>query len=175
MMNTIRKLQKAITKSPMETGVIAVMVLMLGSFVLPSSVDASTNLNPVNDKSTALEISAMQNQTKDFGVLPTAKDRKGVSVRYMQVSAYTSRVQECDSTPFITASNTHVRDGVVATNQLPFGTRIKMPELYGDKVFIVEDRMNTRYKNNVDIWMDDLSVAKHFGRKTVKIEIYKSK
>lgn len=173
MMNTILKFQKAIAKSPLEVGVMAVMVLMLGYFTLPFNVDASTNLSTYNAKSVAMQIAAMQNQTKDYGALPIAKDRDGVSVRYMQVSAYTSRVQETDSTPFITASNTRVRDGVVASNQLPIGTRLKMPELYGDKVFIVEDRMNTRYKNNVDIWMDDLSAARKFGRKTVKIVIFK--
>lgn len=172
-MNTLRHIPTYIKASPVESGVVAVMILALGYFAMPLNVDATTNLGVLADKTVALEVAAMQNQTKDFGTLPTNDDREGVSVRYMQVSAYTSRVEECDSTPFITASQTHVRDGVVATNQLPFGTRIKMPELFGDKVFIVEDRMNTRYKNNMDIWMDDLSVARKFGRKTVKIEIYK--
>ncbi len=149
------------------------MIMALGYFVLPLNVAATTNLGILADKTVALQVAAMQNETKPFGTLPTNEDREGVSVRYMQVSAYTSRPEETDSTPFITASNTHVHDGTVATNQLPFGTRIKMPELFGDKVFIVEDRMNTRYHNNVDIWMDDLSMARKFGRKTVKIEIYK--
>jgi len=173
MINTLRHIPTYIKASPVESGVVAVMILALGYFAVPLSVDATTNLEAPADKSVTLEVAAMQNVTKDYGTLPENKDREGVSVRYMQVSAYTSRVEECDSTPFITASNTHVRDGIVATNQLPFGTRIKMPEIYGDKVFIVEDRMNTRYKNNMDIWMDDLSAARHFGRKTVKIEIYK--
>ena len=172
-MNTLRHIPTYIKASPVESGVVAAMILALGYFAMPLNVDATTNLGVLADKPVALQVAAMQNQTKDFGTLPTNEDREGVSVRYMQVSAYTSRVEECDSTPFITASQTHVRDGVVATNQFPFGTRIKMPELFGDKVFIVEDRMNTRYHNNVDIWMDDLSVARKFGRKTVKIEIYK--
>ncbi|MFA5947266.1 MAG: hypothetical protein WC813_04590 [Patescibacteria group bacterium] len=173
MINTLRHIPIYLKASPVESGVVAVMILALGYFALPLNVDATTNLGINADKTVALQVAAMQNQTKNFGALPENKDRDGVSVRYMQVSAYTSRVEECDSTPFITASQTHVRDGVVATNQLPFGTRIKMPEIYGDKVFIVEDRMNTRYKNNMDIWMDDLATARHFGRKTVKIVVFK--
>ncbi len=172
MMNTFRKLKNVIKKSPVETTVIAVMVLTLGYFAIPVTVNASTNIGSASEKAIALQVAAMQNETKDYGTLPVAGDRPGVYTRKMQISAYTSRVQECDSTPFITASNTHVHDGTVATNQLPFGTRIKIPALYGDKIFVVEDRMNTRYTNNVDIWMDDLTAAKHFGRKNVTVEIY---
>jgi 3D (Asp-Asp-Asp) domain-containing protein len=175
MINIIRHIPTYLKASPVESGVIAVLVLALGYFALPLNVDATTNLGALTDKTVALQVAAMQNETKDYGTLPVADLRGAPVVKYMQVSAYTSRVEECDSTPFITASQTHVRDGVVATNQFPFGTRIKMPELYGDKVFIVEDRMNTRYTNNVDIWMDDLTAARHFGRKTVKIEVYRAK
>ncbi len=89
----------------------------------------------------------------------------------VSASAYSSEVWQTDSTPFITASNTHVRDGVVAANFLPFGTLIRIPELYGDKIFIVEDRMNSRYWYNVDVWFADTPLAKAFGRKTVTIEV----
>jgi len=89
----------------------------------------------------------------------------------VSASAYSSEVWQTDSTPFITAANTHVRDGVVAANFLPFGTLIRIPELYGDKIFIVEDRMNSRYWYNVDVWFADTPLAKAFGRKTVTIEV----
>lgn len=89
----------------------------------------------------------------------------------VSVSAYSSEPWQTDDTPFITASNTHVRDGVVAANFLPFGTLIRLPEIYGDKIFIVEDRMNRRYWFNLDIWFDDTQLAREFGRKTVTIEV----
>ena len=50
----------------------------------------------------------------------------------MWVTAYSSTPEETDDTPFITASNTRVRHGIVATNMLPFGTRIQFPEVFGD-------------------------------------------
>jgi len=86
-------------------------------------------------------------------------------------SAYSSTIDQTDSTPFITAANTFVRDGVIAANFLPIGTRIKIPELFGDKQFIVEDRMNSRYWYNIDLWFADRDTAMNFGRKQVVIEI----
>lgn len=107
-----------------------------------------------------------------FGTLPTALEAAPKRVMRVEVSAYTSRPQETDSTPFITASGTHVRDGIVAANGLRFGTRIRIPELFGDKVFIVEDRMNARYPNHVDIWMEDLGQARALGRRRVLVEVF---
>ena len=60
----------------------------------------------------------------------------------VEASGYSSTHDQTDDTPFITASGTYVRDGVVAANFLPIGTVIKIPDLYGNKTFVVEDRMN---------------------------------
>jgi 3D (Asp-Asp-Asp) domain-containing protein len=67
-----------------------------------------------------------------------------------------------------------VRDGIIATNFLPFGTAVKIPEIYGDKVFVVEDRMNKRYWQNIDIWFPDRETALEFGRKQIVIEVISS-
>jgi len=69
------------------------------------------------------------------------------------VTAYSSTPEETDDTPFITATGSQVRDGIAAANFLPFGTKIKIPEIFEDKVFVIEDRMHERKKNYVDIWM----------------------
>src|SRR3990167_5924685 len=79
------------------------------------------------------------------------------------LTAYSSSVDETDDTPFITASGKHVRDGIVATNFLPFGTKIKIPSLYGDKIFVVEDRMHPRKKQQIDIWFPERWQAVDFG------------
>lgn len=107
-----------------------------------------------------------------FGRLPVSADAAPKRILRLEVSAYTSRPQETDATPFVTASNTRVRDGVVASNSLPIGTRIRIPAAYGDKVFIVEDRMNARYTRNVDIWMDDLVKAKSLGRRQLDVHVF---
>ncbi len=88
------------------------------------------------------------------------------------LTAYSSTVWQTDSTPFITANGTYVHDGVVANNGFPFGTEIRIPELYGDKVFSVEDRMHWRKGNyHFDIWFPTYEQAKNFGVKYAYVEV----
>lgn len=101
----------------------------------------------------------------------SSKAKTAVKTYTVSASAYSSSVDETDDTPFITAAGTYTRDGIVAANFLPLGTAIKIPDLYGDKIFIVEDRMNKRYNLNVDLWFPSKELAKQFGRKTIKIEV----
>lgn len=91
------------------------------------------------------------------------------------VTAYSSTVWQTDSTPFITAAGTWVRDGIVANNKLPFGTKVRMPEIYGDKIFTVEDRMNQRKSgNHIDIWFPSYWQAVNFGVQRTYIEVIES-
>ena len=91
------------------------------------------------------------------------------------VTAYSSTVWQTDNDPFTTASGSNVRNGIVANNLLPFGTKIKIPELYGEKIFVVEDRMKwTKSKYHFDIWFPEYSQAKNFGAKTTYIEVYEN-
>ncbi len=92
-------------------------------------------------------------------------------VRRVWVTAYTSTPEETDDTPFITANNTEVRDGIIAANFLPFGTRVQIPEAFGDKIFTVTDRMHARKRNFVDIWMPERDQALAFGIRHTEIVI----
>ncbi|MFA6307378.1 MAG: hypothetical protein WCS88_04895 [Patescibacteria group bacterium] len=103
--------------------------------------------------------------------LPEIPAREADRTMYIMVSAYNSEVGQTDDTPFITAFNTQVRDGIVATNFLPKGTLVRFPEVYGDKQFVVEDRMNKRYYYQMDIWMAERSEAIKFGSQFLKMEI----
>lgn len=95
-----------------------------------------------------------------------------IRTQKVAMTAYTSSVDECDADPFIAADGTTTYDGMVAANFLPFGTKIRIPELFGDKVFVVHDRMNARYWNRVDVWMKDKKTAFKFGlQRSAKIEI----
>jgi 3D (Asp-Asp-Asp) domain-containing protein len=88
------------------------------------------------------------------------------------LTAYSSTVAQTDDTPFITANGTYVHDGVVANNGLPFGTEIRIPELYGDKVFSVEDRMHWRLGDyQFDIWFPTYEQAKNFGVRYAYVEV----
>lgn len=94
---------------------------------------------------------------------PDDVEAEAIQSRKVWVTAYSSTPEETDDTPFITAMGSTVRDGIIATNLLPFGTKVKIPKLFGDRVFVVEDRMHSRKKNNVDIWMDSKEKALEFG------------
>jgi len=83
--------------------------------------------------------------------------------------AYSPTVDQNDASPCITASGTVVRRGVVATNFLPIGTRLKI----GEDTYVVEDRMNAKYngKKIIDIWHPTTKEALAFGSKRLEIEI----
>lgn len=89
----------------------------------------------------------------------------------MTVTAYSSSVAQCDASPFITASGQRVRDGIVAANFLPLGTKIKIPALFGDKIFEVQDRMAQRHWGRVDVWFADYWKAARFGARELEVEI----
>lgn len=93
----------------------------------------------------------------------------------MVITAYSSTENQTDDTPFITASNKRVADGIIANNMLPFGTKVRIPQLYGSKIFTVEDRMHKRKgKYHVDIWFPEYQQAKEFGAQITDIEILES-
>ncbi len=94
-----------------------------------------------------------------------------VTQYWVPVTAYSSTPDQTDSTPFITASGTGVREGVVACNFLRFGTKVRFPQLYGEKIFVVEDRMAVRNSHKMDIWFVSRDQAKQFGIKIAKVEI----
>lgn len=90
-------------------------------------------------------------------------------------TAYNSEVAQTNDQPCITANGfnvcNHGIEDTVAANFLPFGTMIRIPELFGDRIFIVRDRMNRRYPDRVDIWMLHKSDAIQFGIRHSYIEI----
>ena len=90
---------------------------------------------------------------------------------YIPVTAYSSTPDQTSGDPFITASGSRVHNGVVAANFLPIGTKVRFPEHFGNKIFVVEDRMHQRYWQKADIWMSTRDKAKTWGVKYTKIEI----
>ncbi len=164
----------AVKKSPLEIAALVVMTVLLGYGVVPSAVMADERALdfPINNRVTQLRVAAMQNELKPFGTFPAADLRGPSYMITVPSTAYNSLAGQTDSTPFITASGTRTRHGVVAANFLPIGTRIKIPEYYGDQIFIVEDRMNRRYDKKIDIWMESYDDAIQFGARNITVEVY---
>jgi len=110
-----------------------------------------------------------QNNILTMNAVKTKKnERKTMNV---WITAYSSAPEQTDSTPFITASGSYVRTGIAAANFLPFNSRFKLPELFDDRIFVIEDRMHKRFNNRIDIWFSTKEEAKNFGKKLAKVEI----
>ena len=88
------------------------------------------------------------------------------------ITAYSSTPDQTDSTPFITANGMTVNDNLVAANWLKFGTRVRIPEYFGDKVFVVADRMHPRFDNRLDVWMPSREEAMNFGLRKLTVEVF---
>ena len=91
---------------------------------------------------------------------------------FVSATSYNSEAGQTDATPFIGADGTTVRDGIIAANFLPFNTKVRIPELFGDRVFEVHDRMNPRYNLRIDVWMANKNESRQFGlKRNVKIDV----
>ena len=91
----------------------------------------------------------------------------------VMATAYNSMESQTDSTPWVTASGTRCRKGVIASNFLPFGTKVRI-EGFGNRIFVVEDRMNKRYYKRIDIWFSDYQDAMNFGVRKIKYHVLKT-
>jgi len=91
------------------------------------------------------------------------------------LTAYNSEAAQTDASPCITANGfnlcKHGKEDTIAANFLKFNTKVKIPELFGDRVFVVRDRMNKKHGNRVDVWMLERTDALKFGVKLAKIEV----
>lgn len=100
---------------------------------------------------------------------------KVISTSIRKITAYNSERGQTDNTPCITANGfnlcAHKTEDSIAANFLDFGTKVRIPELFGDRVFVVRDRMNQRHNNRIDIWMNNKNDAIQFGVQVTKIEV----
>jgi len=113
--------------------------------------------------------------TEEASLNEAAPQVKVVRTSTHTMTAYNSDPAQTDNTPCITANGfdvcAHGEEDTIAANFLKFGTKVRIPELYGDRIFVVRDRMNKRYTDRVDIWMKDKTDARKFGVKVAKIEV----
>jgi 3D (Asp-Asp-Asp) domain-containing protein len=112
---------------------------------------------------------------EEFGFDNKLEEAKVLRTHTVIATAYSSTPDQTDSTPCITANGFDVckngEENVIAANFLRFGTKVRIPELYGDKVFTVQDRMNPKYSARIDLWKTSRNRAIDFGKRLVKIEV----
>jgi 3D (Asp-Asp-Asp) domain-containing protein len=152
-------------------------VFIFDFFLFPAPVLASNDADIPSD---VLDETIMTSESEEpepvFNAsLPENNNWNVIRSGYYEITSYTSEVAQCDASPCITANGfnvcEHGIEDTVAANFLKFGTRVKIPQLFGDRIFVVRDRMNAKYDHRMDIWMKDKKVAIKFGLKYAKIEI----
>jgi len=149
---------------------LAVLVVGTSFAVMPTQ-----NIIPENNTSFEEKLAIFSGNTLLPIASPLNPEPQTAKSLAVVVTAYSSTVWQTDDTPFVTAAGTQVREGIIANNLLPFGTKVRLPEIYGDKIFVVEDRMNSRKGYyHVDIWFPSYWEAKNFGAKRTYIEVLES-
>lgn len=92
--------------------------------------------------------------------------------RRMVLTAYNSDPRQTDDTPWKMADGRLPTPGDAACNGLPIGTRFRIPELFDDFIFTVEDRMAAYIGgDHVDVWVYHISDAYALHHPTVTIEV----
>ncbi len=92
-------------------------------------------------------------------------------VRDLTVTAYNPTTDQCDSDPLIAASMRKVRSGTIAVSRdlfnqgWVFGRKVRIEGL---GIFEINDLMNKRFNQRIDIFMWDEGQARQFGKKTIK-------
>lgn len=89
------------------------------------------------------------------------------------ITGYSSSIGQTDSSPYVTASNTRVRTGIVALSRdllreftpgAPFGFG-DLVEIEGAGVYQVEDTMALRHHKRADIWFSSAAAAARWGKR----------
>jgi 3D (Asp-Asp-Asp) domain-containing protein len=102
----------------------------------------------------------------------TIKKAKG---QIMEISAYNLVESQCDNSPLIGVFGDNLMElmdqgiRVCASNAFLRGTKL---QIHGFGECVVMDRMNSKYKNHVDICMRmDVEQALSFGRRNLRVSV----
>lgn len=104
------------------------------------------------------------------------------------ITAYNSDPAQTDSTPFITATNTQTRPGVLAVSRdllagpVPYGSKVQVLEVDSgvvgcsgwvpDLLLDVEDTMHPRKTNQMDLWLEEHHDALLWGRCPAVVQVF---
>lgn len=100
-------------------------------------------------------------------ILPKWDIEKPLFYKEVDITVYTSQKEETDDTPYITANMSKVKPGGMAVSRdllEVLGGYGKRVVVKGYGIFVINDTMNKRFTNSIDIWGGDLKAALNHGR-----------
>jgi 3D (Asp-Asp-Asp) domain-containing protein len=84
------------------------------------------------------------------------------------VTAYWPHPSETDETPCISASGMdicQIKKRICASNEFPFGTKL----LIDGKVWEVQDRMNPKFSDRIDLFFKNKKEVEDWGKRKIKV------
>lgn len=175
------------TKQNISLLLIIVCVFQFVLFYAPALADEAVGLSDAQETEDIISLDVVKENDIDPEAAKIAPQEMTVSTDISEdgevvvrtsthvITAYNSEPGQTDNSPCITANNfnvcQHGEEDTIAANFLKFGTKVKIPELFGDRIFVVRDRMNRRHANRVDVWMVDKTDAINFGVKVAQIQV----
>lgn len=125
-------------------------------------------------------IQRFNNSYECLNIKFSLNETKRIDISNVTITSYNNEVEQCDDTPNIMASNRLVYEGAVAISRdLKSKYRIKYGDLVYIKVldsfFVIEDTMNERIKNTIDIFKFDKKESLKINFKNQDVIVYKVK
>lgn len=165
---SMKSISKKRQKTHFQKGMITLMLFALLSFHIPQAF-AENDPYSVPENWPSNWVAPFADEKKQETVAApeavAADPMENRVVKYTKIvaaTAYSSDIHQTDAYPFRPAMAMDFRDVVaqkgevncIAHNDLRLGTEVRFPELFGDKVYTVCDRMNARYTghNRVDFY-----------------------
>ena len=159
----------------MKKDIILILSIFLNIvFVFHSIQKINNRLIYARALKVSLEIQKLTKEVRQF------KDKvQELEDRYIYIpvtiTAYNATKEQCDSTPFITASGQRVQHGIIALSRdleknygLLFGDKISLLGIgsfeFQDRMGLYSKKLKKRIKKSVDIFMWDKEKTKQFGR-----------
>ena len=98
---------------------------------------------------------------------------------WVTATAYSSTKWQTDDTPCITSTGYDVCNktkNIIAVSRdlvrsLGYHRQVRLPSLYGSEIFYIEDTMNARFTNRIDVHHDSIEDAREFGIKKIELEV----
>lgn len=114
---------------------------------------------------------------KDIVVEPKIEVKKKL---WVTATAYSSTPWQTDNTPCITATGYNVcnkTENIIAVSRdlvrsLGYHRQVMLPSLYGSEIFLIEDTMNARFVNRIDVHHGSTEDAREFGlKRNVELQV----
>ena len=101
----------------------------------------------------------------------------------VMATAYSATPWQTDDSPCITATGHNlcedtekniiaVSRDLLRTGALRYHQQIMLPDMFGDRIFYIEDTMNARFTNRIDVFHYSTKDAREFGfKRSVELQI----